>query len=207
LGFINFPVLQVADILCVKAELVPVGEDQLPHVEMTKELARKFNSNYGKIFPEPEGLVGSVKRLVGTDGNAKMSKSLGNTIFLDENPEDLKEKVMKMYTDPTRIHATDPGKVEGNPVFMYHDAFNTNQEEVAELKERYQQGTVGDIEVKEKLYVCLESFISPIREKYRYYENNLAVVKEIIEEGARKTREEAQNTLEEVRDRMKLPKY
>ncbi|MFA6981547.1 MAG: tryptophan--tRNA ligase [Patescibacteria group bacterium] len=207
LGFINFPVLQVADILSVKASLVPVGEDQLPHIEMTKEVARKFNSSYGEVFPEPEGLVGNVKRLVGTDGNAKMSKSLGNTIYLDEDPNSLKEKVMKMFTDPTRIHANDPGKVEGNPVFIYHDTFNPNKEEVEDLKERYQKGTVGDIEVKEKLYKSLEDFIAPIREKYRFYENDIDKVKGIIDAGAKKTREEVKATLEEVRERMKLPRY
>ncbi|MFC1722450.1 tryptophan--tRNA ligase, partial [Patescibacteria group bacterium] len=147
LGFVNFPLLQVADILCVKAHLVPVGEDQVPHVELTRETARKFNSLYGEVFPEPKAKVGEVKRLVGLDGNAKMTKSLGNTIYLNENEKDLKTKVMSMYTDPNRIHATDPGKVEGNPVFVYHDTFNRNKEEVEDLKKRYREGKVGDIEV------------------------------------------------------------
>ncbi len=207
LGFINFPNLQAADILCVQADLVPVGEDQLPHIELTKELARKFNNTYGKTFKEPEALVGEVRRLVGTDGNTKMSKSLGNTIYLDESPEALKEKVMHMYTDPNRIHPTDPGKVEGNPVFIYHDTFNPNKEEVSDLKERYTKGTVGDVEVKEKLVSALDTYIAPIRERYTYYENHIDEVKNILEEGVITTKKEAKATLELAKERMQLPKY
>jgi len=204
LGFINFPVLQVADILSVKACLVPVGEDQLPHIEMTNETAHKFNTLYGTTFPQVQGLVGKVKRLVGTDGNAKMSKSLGNTIYLDEESLSLKEKIMKMYTDPNRIHANDPGKVEGNPVFIYHDAFNKNVAEVLDLKERYAKGTVGDIEVKEKLFSALEDFIFPVREKYRYYENHTDDVRDILNSGIKVTSAEVKETLGEVKEKMKL---
>lgn len=202
MGFVNFPILQAADILCVKADLVPVGEDQLPHIELTREIARKFNSTYGEVFNEPKPKIGEVPRLIGLDGNAKMSKSLGNTIFLDEPEESLKEKVMSMYTDPNRIHPTDPGTVEGNPVFIYHDAFNPNKQEVEDLKERYQKGEVGDVEVKEKLYKALNAFLEPIREKYNYYEDNLQEVQEIIREGTKKTRKEAQNTLAEVKEKL-----
>ena len=135
LGFINFPILQAADILCVQADLVPVGEDQLAHIEQTNEIVRKFNSLYGgTVLKEVKGLVGRVKRLVGTDGNAKMTKSLGNSIYLSDSKEELREKVMKMYTDPKRIHPTDPGTVEGNPVFVYHDVFNPDKAEVEDLK-------------------------------------------------------------------------
>ena len=204
LGFVNFPILQAADILCVKANLVPVGEDQLPHVELTREVTRKFNSFYGETFAEPEPLIGKVARLVGTDGNAKMTKSLRNTIYLDEPEETLKQKVMNMYTDPNRIRATDPGTVEGNPIFIYHDAFNPNSGEVADLKERYRAGKVGDVEVKEKLYKALSRFLAPIREKYSYYEAHLEVVREIIQAGTEKTRKEAQKTLAEVKEKMKL---
>ncbi|OGC69797.1 tryptophan--tRNA ligase [candidate division WWE3 bacterium RIFOXYC1_FULL_39_7] len=204
LGFVNFPILQVADILCVKANLVPVGEDQIPHLEMTNEVVRKFNSTYGKTFEEIEPLVGRIKRLVGTDGNSKMTKSLGNTIYLSEDKDSLRKKVMSMYTDPSRLRATDPGKVEGNPVFMYHDAFNPNTKEVEDLKERYRTGKVGDVEVKEKLLNALEEFIAPIREKHAYYDKHRDEVIDIIKEGTKFTRIEAQKTLEDVREKMML---
>lgn len=204
LGFINFPVYQVADILCVKADAVPVGEDQLPHLELTNEVVRKFNSTYGKVFSEIKPIIGKVKRLVGTDGNSKMTKSLGNTIFLKDDEKTLKEKIMKMYTDPNRIHPTDPGKVEGNPVFIYHDAFNFDKNEVEDLKQRYVQGKVGDIEVKEKLYKAINAFLTPIREKRYHYEQNPKEVAEILRAGALAARKEASETLEQVRDVMKL---
>jgi tryptophanyl-tRNA synthetase len=183
---------------------VPVGEDQLPHIELTREIARKFNTYYGEVFKEPEPLVGEVARLVGLDGGAKMSKSLGNTIYLNEPEDSLKEKIMSMYTDPNRIHPTDPGTVEGNPVFIYHDAFNSNKEEVQDLKQRYEKGKVGDVEVKEKLYEAMNKFLTPIREKYNYYENHLEEVQEIIRTGTKKTRKEAKKTLIEVKREMQL---
>ena len=130
LGFFMYPVSQAADITIVKANLVPVGEDQLPHIEDTREIVRKFNKIYGDVFPEPKGLVGDVKRLVGLDGGSKMSKSIGNCIYLKDSKEEVEAKVKEMYTDPKRLHASDPGTVEGNPVFIYHDAFNENKEEV-----------------------------------------------------------------------------
>ena len=204
MGFINFPLLQAADILCVNADLVPIGEDQLPHIELTREIARKFNSTYGEVFKEPEPKIGKVARLIGLDGNAKMSKSLGNTIYLNEPSKSLKQKVMSMYTDPNRIHSTDPGTVEGNPVFIYHDAFNPNAKEVDDLKKRYKKGTVGDVEVKEKLFKALENFLAPLREKYNYYETHLEEVQDILREGTEKTRKEAQKTLEIVKETMHL---
>lgn len=207
LGFINFPILQAADILCVNADLVPTGEDQMPHIEQTNEIVRKFNSCYGETFHEVNGLVGRIKRLIGIDGNAKMTKSLNNGIYLSDSTEEVKHKVMAMYTDPTRIHATDPGKVEGNPVFMYHDAFNSNKEEVQDLKDRYMQGRVGDVEVKEKLLNVLEFLLQPIREKRHYYETNTDIVIDILKQGTKKTRLEAQMTLEKAREKMKLPRF
>ncbi len=202
LGFVNFPILQVADILCVKSHLVPVGEDQVPHVELTREVARRFNNTYGKVFTEPEALVGDIRRLVGLDGNAKMTKSLNNTINLNESEESLKQKIMSMYTDPKRAHATDPGTVEGNPVFIYHDAFNSNKKEVADLKERYKNGQVGDVEVKEKLHVVMSEFLKPIRDRYQKYESDMPKVEEILDEGTQKVRKIVQETLKEVKEKM-----
>lgn len=203
LGFLMYPVSQAADITVVKGNLVPVGEDQVPHIEQTREIVRKFNSIYGVVFPEPEALVGNFPRLVGTDGNAKMSKSLGNCIYLIDDENTVKEKVMSMYTDPTRIRATDPGKVEGNPVFIYHDAFNPNKAEVDDLKSRYLTGNVGDVEVKQKLVVAINNFLEPIRERRQKYQNEKLLL-EILTEGTKKTLLEAQKTMEEVRSAMKL---
>ncbi len=207
LGFINFPILQVADILSVKADAVPVGEDQLPHLELTNEVARKFNSTYGEVFSEIKPIIGRVKRLVGIDGGVKMTKSLGNTIYLGETESSLKEKVMRMYTDPKRVHPTDPGTVEGNPVFVYHDSFNPDKAEVEDLKNRYRQGKVGDIEVKEKLFAALNNFLAPVREKRRYYESHLNEVNDVLKEGTKAVVEEARETLAEVREKMKLPRF
>ena len=201
-GFYTYPVSQVADILLPKAHLVPVGEDQLPHIEMTREVARRFNNRYGDVFPEPQGMVGRVARLPGTDGQAKMSKSLGNVINLSDDEEAVNRKVRAMYTDPTRIHATDPGHVEGNPVFAYHDAFNTDKAEVEELKERYRAGTVGDVEVKQRLAMALNAFLAPIREKRAYYEERPNLVREALVEGSRQAKKVAEATMLEVREKM-----
>ena len=203
-GFYTYPVSQVADILLPKAHLVPVGEDQLPHIEMTREIARRFNNRYGDVFPEPDSLVGRVARLMGTDGQAKMSKSIGNVIYLSDEPETVTKKIMSMYTDPTRLRATDPGHVEGNPVFQYHDAFNNDAAEVADLKERYTKGKVGDVEVKQKLIEAVNKFLEPIREVRTRYEQDRNYVDECIENGSAKGRATAQATMEEVRDKMGL---
>jgi tryptophanyl-tRNA synthetase len=204
IAFIVYPILQAADILGFNADLVPVGEDQLPVVEQTREIARDFNKTYGEIFVVPEGKVGRIKRLVGTDGKLKMSKSGDNAILLSDNEENLKKKVMKIFTDPNRIHATDPGKVEGNPVFIYHDAFNPDKEEVADLKSRYLAGKVRDVEVKEKLFVALNNFLKPIREKRKYYEDRPQVAKEILLEGTKKARRVVIETVEKFREKTKL---
>ena len=205
-GLLGYPVLQAADILMVRAELVPVGKDQVSHIELTREIARKFNKMYGKVFPEPQALVGEVPVLVGIDGKKKMSKSLGNCIFLSDPPEEVEKKVMMMYTDPTRIHPTDPGHVEGNPVFIYHDLFNANKEEVEELKDRYRKGRVGDVEVKKRLSRALNEFLEPFRKKREEFAKKKGYVEEILHEGSKRAREEACKTLALVRKAMGLEK-
>lgn len=206
MGFLNYPVSQAADITCVKANLVPVGQDQVPHVEQTREIVRKFNSTYGAVLPEPEPLVGQIARLVGTDGQAKMSKSLGNVINLSDSPEEVEKKVMGMYTDPTRIRATDPGHVEGNPVFIYLDAFGKEDDkaQITKFKDQYTKGQVGDIEVKKYLVKVLNNLLDPIRKKRAEYEAQPQLIEKILKEGTEKTRAEAQKTLTEVKKAMKL---
>lgn len=212
-GFLAYPISQAADILILKANLVPVGEDQRPMVEQTREIARKFNLLYGgdlpagrQVFPEPEIKVGAVARLVGTDGNSKMSKSLGNTINLSDSEEEVEKKVMGMYTDPKRIHPTDPGTVEGNPVFIYLDAFGTDadQEQVNKFKESYRKGQIGDVEVKKYLVEVLNKFLDPIRARRAEFEKNPELVEEILKEGTKKARGEAEKTMIEVKKAMKL---
>ena len=198
LGLLNYPVLQAADILMVKANLVPVGKDQESHVEVTREIARDFNKLYGEIFPEPKALIGDGGTLVGTDGQAKMSKSIGNCIYLSDNEDIVNKKVRSMYTDPTRIRPTDPGHVDGNPVFIYHDAFNDNKVEVADLKKRYLTGQVGDVEVKTKLVKAINEFLTPIRESRAKYEGKIDIIDDIIKEGSQKAVIEAQKTLDNV---------
>ena len=206
-GFFTYPVSQIADILLPRAHLVPVGEDQLPHVEMTREIARKFNRSYGEVFPEPEPLVGRVGRLVGTDNRGKMSKSLNNVISLKDSEETVTKMVRSMYTDPTRLRATDPGHVEGNPVFMYHDAFNRDLDEVNDLKERYRAGRVGDVEVKQRLALALNAFLDPIRQRRRHFEEHMDEVKEALLDGTRRAKSVAQETMEQVRDAMRISGY
>jgi len=203
-GFWSYPISQAADITIFKADLVPVGEDQLPMIEQAREIVRRFNRLYAKVLVEPKAMLGSVARLPGTDGGAKMSKSIGNCIYLGDPPEMVHKRVMSMFTDPTRIHPTDPGHVEGNPVFTYHDVFNSNKAEVDDLKERYRKGTVGDVEVKQRLYDALINFLAPIRERRMQYAANPKRVYEIIIEGTRKGRALAQVTMDEVRSAMKI---
>ena len=203
-AFFTYPVMQVANILMPRAHLVPVGEDQLPHIEMTRELARRFNRQFREVFPEPEGLVGRVPRLVGLDGQAKMSKSLNNTIQLKDDADAVTKKVRGMFTDPTRLRATDPGHVEGNPVFMYHDAFNPDVDEVNDLKERYVLGKVGDVEVKQKLTIALNNLLDPFRERRAYYETHLEEVRDALESGTARARTAAQETMALVRDALEI---
>jgi len=201
-GLLGYPVLQAADILIVRGNLVPVGKDQASHIEITREIGRRFNELYGETFPIADALIGDVPTLIGIDGKAKMSKSLNNAIMLADTKEEVERKVRGMYTDPTRLRATDPGHVEGNPVFQYHDAFNTDTAEVDDLKERYRAGKVGDVEVKRKLIAALEIFLAPIRERRAHFEAQPGVVEEVIAEGSRKARREAEETIRMARDAM-----
>ena len=203
-AFFTYPVMQAANILLPRAHLVPVGEDQLPHIELTREVARRFNRQFTEVFPEPEGLVGQVPRLVGIDGQAKMSKSLDNAIYLKDAPAVVNAKVHAMYTDPTRLRATDPGHVEGNPVFLYHDVFNPHREEVADLKDRYRRGAVGDVEVKQKLAAALNAFLEPIRQRRARYAANMGLVRDAIADGTERARKAAQATMALVRDALDL---
>ncbi len=200
-GFFTYPVSQVADILLYKAEAVPVGEDQVPHIEMTREISRRFNRHYGQVFPEPEALVGRTPRLPGTD-NRKMSKSLGNAIYLSDDAATVTRKVIGMYTDPTRLRATDPGHVEGNPVFALHDAFNPDVSEVDDLKARYRAGRVGDVEVKRRLAEALNAFLDPIRERRARLATDMTYVRDVLSEGSARAQAVAQRTVEQVREAM-----
>jgi len=202
-GLIGYPVLQAADILLPRAHLVPVGKDNEAHVEITREIARRFNRLYdAEVFPIPEVMIGEVPTLIGTDGQAKMSKSLGNAIMLSDDAKTVEEKVRGMYTDPNRVRADIPGRVEGNPVFIYHDAFNPNVDEVNDLKERYLLGKVGDVEVKRKLARAINAFLDPIRERRATYEARPGLVEEVLVEGTRKMQTEARITLTMVYDAM-----
>ena len=206
-GFYNYPISQIADILLPRAHLVPVGEDQAPHLEMSREIARKFNRMYGEVFPEPETLIGKVGRLSGTDGKGKMSKSQGNVILLSDTKEAVDKKVRGMYTDPNRIRADIPGKVEGNPVFQYLDAFTTNDDNVEDFKRRYREGNIGDVEIKNYLSKILNDFLDPIREKRMYYKSNMNLVEEALDKGNENARKSANETMKLVRDKMKVSTY
>ena len=200
-GLLGYPVLQAADILLPRAHLVPVGKDNQAHVEVTRELARRFNYLYGEVFPVPDDLVEGAT-LPGTDGQAKMSKSIGNAIFISDDAATVHKKVHSMYTDPNRIRADIPGKVEGNPVFIYHDAFNPNVEEVNDLKERYLLGKVGDVEVKRKLARAINAFLDPVRERRAAYLSKPGLIEEVLVEGTRQMQREAEVTLGKVYDAM-----
>ena len=206
-GFYSYPMSQVADILLPRAHLVPVGDDQSPHVEMTREVARKFNRMFGEVFPESKTLVGDVPRLSGTDGQGKMSKSRGNAIMLSDDADTVTKKVRGMFTDPNRIRADIPGKVEGNPVFEYHDAFNPNTAQVDDFKARYREGNIGDVEVKLALAEAINNFLDPIREKRAHYEQNMDLVEDALMTGVAKTRVIAAETMEMVRDAMRISSY
>jgi len=203
-GLLGYPVLQAADILMPRAHLVPVGKDNEAHVEVTREIARRFNYLYGEVLPVPEVMVGEVASLVGTDGQAKMSKSLGNAIFLSDDPKTVRTKVFGMYTDPNRVRADIPGRVEGNPVFIYHDTFNPNRAEVEDLKARYVVGKVGDVEVKEKLARALNAFLDPFRERRAQYESEKGLVERIIYEGTLRASKEGEETVSLMRKAMGL---
>jgi tryptophanyl-tRNA synthetase len=203
-GLIGYPVLQTADILCPRAHLVPVGKDNEAHIELSRDIARRFNMYYGEVFPEPEVLLSDVATLVGTDGKGKMSKSANNAIFLSDDPQTVVKKVKSMYTDPNRISADTPGTVEGNPVFIYHDIFNHDIAEVEDLKQRYRKGTVGDVEVKDKLAKSINAFLDPIREKRKELEKEKGLVEEIIYDGTMKMIDVSNETLKEMTSAMGL---
>ena len=201
-GLLGYPILQAADILLPRAHIVPVGKDNKAHVELTRELARRFNTLYGEVFPIPQVMIGSVPTLVGTDGNAKMSKSLKNTILLSDDETRVRKRVMSMFTDPNRTRADIPGVVEGNPVFIYHDIFNDNKQEVANLKERYRRGAVGDVEVKQKLAYALNQYLAPLRERRIKYAAISGYSEEILYVGTKQMRKVAQETITKVRRAM-----
>jgi tryptophanyl-tRNA synthetase len=203
LGFLGYPLLQTADIIIYNAHFVPVGEDQVPHLELSREIVRRFQNFYGELFVEPQPLLTTFPRLPGLD-NRKMSKSYGNTINLSDDSETVRKKVMQMYTDPKRIRADVPGTVEGNPVFIYHDAFNPDRAEVDDLKGRYREGKVGDVEVKTKLAKALNAHLEPIRTRRAEVLANPSFLGEVLHEGSRKARLVAQETMERVRSAVKL---
>ena len=204
-GLLGYPILQAADILLMRADIVPVGLDQAPHVELAREIARGFNERFAPVFPVPASLVPKGGTLPGTDGSPKMSRSVGNTINLFDDEEMVRAKVMSMYTDPTRLRATDPGHVEGNPVFAYHEAFNPDLEEVADLKNRYVAGRVGDVEVKRRLVDALNTFLDPIRRRRRdLLAEHPSIVEDVLQAGARRARNEAAETVQQVRTAMQI---
>lgn len=204
-GFFIYPLMQVANILMPRAHLVPVGEDQLPHIELTRDVAERFNRETGvEVFPIPEPKLGEVRRLVGTDGNAKMSKSIGNTIDLKDDAATVTKKVMSMFTDPNHLRKDDPGKVEGNPVFMYHDAFNPDVDDVNDMKEHYQRGGLGDVEVKKKLIVAINNLLEPMRERRAYFEAHPQLVQAALEKGCKAGRDAAEATMIDVRKALRL---
>jgi tryptophanyl-tRNA synthetase len=203
LGFLGYPLLQTADVIIYNANYVPVGEDQVPHLELSREVVRRFHNFYGELFVEPQPLLTKVPRLPGLD-NRKMSKSYANTIDLGDDADTVVKKVRQMYTDPKRIRADIPGTVEGNPVFTYHDAFNPDTAEVEDLKARYRAGRVGDVEVKNKLAAALNAHLEPIRARRGELLSKPAILREILHEGSRKARVLAQETMERVRAAVKL---
>jgi len=203
-GFFVYPVSQAADITAFGAHLVPVGADQLPMIEQTVEIVRRFNRLYGSVLVEPEALVPGVGRLPGTDGAAKMGKSLGNAIFLSDPAEIVAKKVMGMFTDPGHLRVTDPGRVEGNPVFAYLDAFDPDRSAVALLKEQYRAGGLGDVALKRRLIEVLEGFLGPIRSRRAVFAQDLEPVHAILREGTARGRARAAGTLTAVRRAMGL---
>lgn len=204
-GFLMYPVSQAADIMIVKGTLIPVGEDQIPVIEQTNEIIRTFNRLYQvNIFPEAQPMISKVARLMGLDGQAKMSKSLGNAIFLSDSPDVLKKRVMSMYTDPNHLRVEDPGQIEGNVVFTYLDAFDHDIAKVAELKEHYQRGGLGDVKIKQYLFEVLNNLLTPIREKRVQYAQDKGEVMKILLDGTDQVRQVAAQTMSEVRSALKL---
>lgn len=206
LGLLTYPVLQAADILLYKAGTVPVGEDQLPHIELTREITRRFNQLYGETFPVPEPLLSANPRIPGID-NRTMHTSRANAIFLKDSPEETTRKVMQMYTDPTRLRATDPGHIEDNPVFAYLDIFETDPAQLAQMKALYQAGKIGDVAVKQHLAQRMNASLAPLRERRQEIAAHPSQLIEILNAGTERARPIAKNTLEQVMDKMGLNTY
>ena len=203
LGFLGYPLLQGADVIIYRAQHVPVGEDQVPHLELTREVVRRFQGFYGELFPEPQPLLTHFPRLPGLD-NRKMSKSYGNTICISDDAKTVQKKVMQMYTDPKRVRADIPGTVEGNPVFIYHDAFNPDVAEVDDLKTRYRAGAVGDVEVKTKLARAINTALHPMRERRAAVREKSGLLREIVMDGSSRARAIARETMRDVREAVGL---
>lgn len=226
MGFLWYPILQVTDILAFQGEVVPVGEDQIPHLELTREVARRFyqvyfgvnpetvssDSDYyahGKIFPIPQTLLGRGKRLVGLGGPSesgnllKMSKSLNNAIFISDDSDTVRQKIMGMYTDPNRLRASDPGKVEDNPLWIFHDAFNLDLSWLEDAKQRYREGKIGDVECKKRLIESINDFLQPMRERRKSYENDASELINILKQGSEKASIVANDTLKRVKEAVK----
>lgn len=206
-GFLTYPVSQASDITAFEAKVVPCGEDQQPLVEQCREIVRSFNRIYGEVLVEPKEILSSKKnerRLVGTDGNAKMSKSLNNCIYLSDSPEEIKKKVMSMYTDPNHIRVEDKGDTKNNPVFIYLDVFGKDKEKIEQMKEHYERGGLGDVVCKKYLNEVMQEFIKPIREKREQLEKDFSKVEEVFKNGSVRAKEVAQSTLEKVRKAMQL---
>lgn len=201
-GHLGYPVLQAADILLYKGEVVPVGEDQVPHIEITRELARHFNNHWGEVFPEPEPKLTKFARLLGLDGNQKMSKSLGNTILLSDSPEEIQKKMRKAVTDPLKVHKNDPGRPDVCVVFSYHKKFNPEEEQ--EIRKGCESGTLGCVECKRRCAQKIAEVLAPMREKRAYYEQHSNEVKDILAHGEQRALEEAKKTMEQVHSAMKI---
>lgn len=204
IGFLGYPLLQTADVAMYDGRLVPVGDDQVAHLELAREAVRRFNNFFGDVLVEPQPLLTKMSRLPGLDGDKKMSKSIGNTIHLSDDPDTVKKKVMQMYTDPKRVRADIPGTVEGNPVFTYHDTFNPDTAEVEDLKTRYRAGKVGDVEVKTKLARALNARLDPIRARRAEVLASPGRVRDILQAGSGKARAVAVETMKRVRSAVKL---
>jgi tryptophanyl-tRNA synthetase len=204
IGFLGYPLLQTADVAMYDAAFVPVGDDQVAHLELAREAVRRFNNLYGELLVEPQSILSKFSRLPGLEGDKKMSKSVGNTIHLADDTATIQSKVRQMYTDPKRVRADVPGTVEGNPVFTYHDAFNPNREEVEELKARYRAGKVGDVEVKTKLAVAINAMLDPIRERRQAALDKPGYLRDVLADGSARARTIAQDTMARVRDAVKL---
>jgi len=201
-GHLGYPVLQTADILLYKGNAVPVGDDQVPHIEISREIARRFNNQYGEVFPEPEALLTKFSRLSGLDGNAKMSKSLNNTILLSDNVDIVKSKLKKAVTDPNKVRKGDPGNPDICLVFSYHKKFNP--EEINEIDAGCRSGALGCFDCKMNCASKISKFLEPIIEKRNYYENRIDEVKDVLHNGETQGRKVAEQTMNEVHDKMKL---